>query len=124
MNYPGDARYTKDHEWVRISGDVAEVGITDFAQRQLGDVVYVDLPAIGRPVTAGGAFGAIESVKAVSDLYAPVSGEVIEVNSALAHRPEVVNSAPHDTWLIRVRVSNPSEVASLLSSAEYQALLT
>ena len=124
MNYPGDARYTKDHEWVRISGDVAEVGITDFAQRQLGDVVYVDLPTIGRLVTAGAAFGAIESVKAVSDLYAPVSGEVIEVNSALAHRPEVVNSAPHDTWLIRVRVSNPSEVASLLSSAEYQALLT
>ena len=124
MNYPGDARYTKDHEWVRISGDVAEVGITDFAQRQLGDVVYVDLPAIGRLVTAGAAFGAIESVKAVSDLFAPVSGEVIEVNTALAHRPEAVNSAPHDTWLIRVRVSNPSEVASLLSSAEYQALLT
>jgi glycine cleavage system H protein len=123
MSYPNDLRYTKDHEWVRIGGDVAEVGITQYAQEQLGDVVYVDLPDVGRTVTAGDSFGSIESVKAVSELFAPVSGEVVEVNPALKDHPEVVNSDPHGTWMIKVRVSNPGDTAGLLDSAQYQALL-
>jgi glycine cleavage system H protein len=123
MSYPNDLRYTKDHEWIRIGGDVAEVGITQYAQEQLGDVVYVDLPDVGRTVTAGDSFGSIESVKAVSELFAPVSGEVIEVNPELKNHPEVVNSDPHGTWMIKVRVSNAGDAASLLDSAQYQALL-
>jgi glycine cleavage system H protein len=123
MSYPGELRYTKDHEWIRPAGDVAEVGITDFAQEQLGDVVYVDLPEVGRAVTAGESFGSIESVKAVSELFAPVSGEVIAVNEALKDHPEVVNKEPHSTWMIKVRMSNPGDAASLLDSAQYQGLL-
>ena len=123
MSYPGDLKYTKDHEWVRLAGDAAEVGITDFAQEQLGDVVYVELPDVGRAVTAGDSFGSIESVKAVSELFAPVSGEVVEVNAALKDHPEVVNKNPHTTWMIKVRPSNPAEVSGLLDSAQYQALL-
>ena len=124
MSYPNDLRYTKDHEWVRIGGDVAEVGITQYAQEQLGDVVYVDLPDVGRAVKAGDSFGSIESVKAVSELFAPVSGEVIEVNPALRDHPEAVNSNPHGTWMIKVRVSNSGDASSLLDSTQYQALLT
>ena len=123
MSYPNDLRYTKDHEWVRIGGDVAEVGITQYAQEQLGDVVYVDLPDVGRTVSAGDSFGSIESVKAVSELFAPVSGEVIEINPALRDHPEAVNSDPHGTWMIKVRVSNPGDASSLLDSTQYQALL-
>ncbi len=123
MSYPGDLKYTKDHEWVRLAGGAAEVGITDFAQEQLGDVVYVELPEVGRAVTAGDSFGSIESVKAVSELFAPVTGEVIEVNAALKDHPEVVNKEPHTTWMIKVRPSNPGDVAGLLDSAQYQALL-
>ena len=123
MSYPGELKYTKDHEWVRLAAGAAEVGITDFAQEQLGDVVYVDLPDVGRTVAAGDSFGSIESVKAVSELFAPVSGEVVEVNAALKDHPEVVNKDPHTTWMIKVRPSNPGEVASLLDSAQYQALL-
>jgi glycine cleavage system H protein len=123
MSYPGDLKYTKDHEWVRLGADATEVGITAFAQEQLGDVVYVDLPDVGRTVTAGDSFGSIESVKAVSELFAPVSGEVVEVNVSLRDHPEVVNKEPHSTWMIKVRPSNPGEVASLLDSAQYQALL-
>jgi glycine cleavage system H protein len=123
MSYPGDLKYTKDHEWVRLAAGATEVGITDFAQEQLGDVVYVDLPDVGRTVTAGDSFGSIESVKAVSELFAPVSGEVVEVNAALKDHPEVVNKEPHTTWMIKVRASNPGEVASLLDSAQYEALL-
>jgi glycine cleavage system H protein len=120
--YPADRQYTKDHEWIRISGDTAEIGITDFAQQQLGDVVYVDLPEAGRTITAGDSFGTIESVKAVSELYAPMSGEVIEVNGHLKDHPEAVNSDPHGTWMIKVRLSDANDRAGLLDSGAYQDL--
>jgi len=120
--YPADRQYTKDHEWIRISGDTAEIGITDFAQQQLGDVVYVDLPDRGKAVTAGESFGSIESVKAVSELYAPMSGEVIEVNANLKDHPEVVNKDPHGTWMIKVRLSNAGDKGALLDSTAYQDL--
>jgi glycine cleavage system H protein len=123
MQYPADRKYTKDHEWVRLSGDIAEVGITDFAQQQLGDVVYVELPDVGSRVTAGQSFGSIESVKAVSELFAPVNGEVAEVNESLKSHPEAVNKDPHSTWMIKVRVSGPGDAAGLLDSAQYQGLL-
>ena len=123
MPYPDDRKYTKDHEWVRLSGDMAEVGITDYAQQQLGDVVYVELPEVGSRVTAGQSFGSIESVKAVSELFAPVGGEVVEVNNAVKDHPEAVNKDPHSSWMIKVRVSNAGEAAALLDSAQYQGLL-
>ena len=123
MPYPDDRKYTKDHEWVRLAGDMAEVGITDFAQQQLGDVVYVELPDVGSRVTAGKSFGSIESVKAVSELFAPVNGEVAEVNEALKSHPEAVNKDPHSTWMIKVRVSGPGDAADLLDSAQYQGML-
>jgi glycine cleavage system H protein len=120
--YPADRKYTKDHEWIRISGGTAEIGITDFAQQQLGDVVFVDLPEPGKSITAGESFGSIESVKAVSELYAPMSGEVIEVNPSLKDHPEVVNKDPHGTWMIKVRLANAGDSGSLLDSAAYQDL--
>lgn len=123
MPYPDDRKYTKDHEWVRMSGDVAEVGITDFAQQQLGDVVYVELPDVGSRVTAGQPFGSIESVKAVSELFAPIDGEVAEVNEALKNHPEVVNKQPHATWMIKVRVSGPVDAAGLLDRTQYLGIL-
>jgi glycine cleavage system H protein len=123
MPYPDDRKYTKDHEWIRMAGDTAEIGITDFAQQQLGDVVYVELPEKGASVKSGDAFGSIESVKAVSELFAPVSGEVVEVNGSLGNHPEAVNKDPHSTWMIKVRPSNPAEIGALLDSAQYQALL-
>lgn len=123
MPYPDDRKYTKDHEWVRLSGDMAEVGITDYAQRQLGDVVYMELPVVGSHVTAGQSFGSIESVKAVSELFAPVGGEVVEVNDAVKDHPEAINQDPHSSWMIKVRVSNPGEVAALLDGLQYQGLL-
>ena len=122
MAYPADLKYTKDHEWIRLSGDIAEIGITDFAQEQLGDVVYVELPETGRAITAGESFGSIESVKAVSELFAPMSGEVIEVNASLKDHPEAVNAKPHETWMVKVRVSDPNATGSLLDSAQYEAL--
>jgi glycine cleavage system H protein len=124
MSYPSDLRYTKDHEWVRLGDNVVEIGITQYAQEQLGDVVYVDLPEAGAQVTAGQSFGSIESVKAVSELFAPVSGEVVEVNPELKHHPEVVNSNPHGTWMIKVRLADGGDTNALLDSAQYQALLT
>jgi glycine cleavage system H protein len=124
MAYPADLKYTKDHEWIRISGQTAEVGITDYAQAQLGDVVYVELPDVGREVSAGDSFGSIESVKAVSELFAPMSGEVVEVNPALKDHPEMVNSDPHTTWMIRVRLSDPGAADSLLDSTQYEAILS
>ena len=123
MTYPDDRKYTRDHEWVRLSGDTAEVGITDFAQQQLGDVVYVELPDVGSQVTAGQSFGSIESVKAVSELFAPVSGQVAEVNESLKSHPEAVNKDPYSTWMIRVTVAGPGEGADLLDSGQYQGLL-
>ena len=123
MAYPDDRRYTKDHEWIRLSGDVAEVGITDYAQQQLGEVVYVELPEVGSRLATGQSFGSIESVKAVSELFAPVGGEVVEVNDAVKDHPEAVNKDPHSSWMIKVQVSDPGDAAGLLDSAQYQGLL-
>jgi glycine cleavage system H protein len=123
MAYPADLKYTKDHEWIRISGSDAEIGITDFAQEQLGDVVFVELPEPGRTITAGESFGSIESVKAVSELFAPMSGTVVAVNDALKDHPETVNSKPHDTWMVKIRLSDPTAAGTLLDSAQYQALI-
>jgi len=123
MAYPPDLKYTKEHEWIRVSGDTAEIGITSFAQEQLGDVVYVELPKPGRTVTSGEVFGTIESVKAVSELFAPVSGEVVEVNAELTQRPEAVNERPHEAWMVRVRLSDPGADAALLDSTQYEALI-
>lgn len=120
--YPADRQYTKDHEWIRISGDTAEVGITDYAQQQLGDVVYVDLPEPGKSITAGESFGSIESVKAVSELYAPMSGEVLEVNAHLKDHPEAVNKDPHGTWMIKVRLAGAGDRSRLLDREAYQDL--
>lgn len=119
--YPAELKYTKDHEWVRVDGDVGIVGITNFAQQQLGDVVHVDLPEIGARLSAGEKFGEIESVKAVSELYSPVSGEVTEINTGLRGKEEQVNSNPHGAWMIKVRMSNPGETSALMDAASYQA---
>lgn len=116
---PPELRYTKDHEWIHVDGDRGRIGITAFAQEQLGDVVFVDLPQAGGAVSQGEQFGSIESVKAVSDLYSPVSGEVVEVNGDAAAQPEKVNEDPYGTWLIVVRLSNPDELSSLLDAAGY-----
>ena len=121
--YPADLKYTKDHEWVRGDNAEATVGITDYAQAQLGDVVFVELPAIGRTIKQGEVFGTIESVKAVSELYAPVSGEVVAVNDALSTSPESVNKDPHGAWIIKVKPSNAGELGSLLDAAAYGALV-
>ena len=120
---PADLRYTKDHEWVRVDGDTATIGVTDFAANQLGDVVFVDLPPVGRTVDQFATFGVVESVKAVSDLYAPLSGEVLEVNGDLGGAPELVNSDPFGGgWMIRVRVTDAAQVAGLLDAAAYERL--
>jgi glycine cleavage system H protein len=121
---PTDLRYTKDHEWVRLEGDTATIGVTDFAAHELGDVVFVDLPEPGRGIEQFGTFGVVESVKAVSDLYAPVSGEVTDVNAALTGQPELVNSDPFGAgWMIRVRVSNAAQVDGLLEPEAYERLI-
>ena len=123
MAYPPGLRYTKDHEWIDLAGDRGKVGITDYAQQQLGDVVYLELPEIGAKLKAGQSFGTIESVKAVSELYAPVSGEVVEVNLALKEKPEMVNKDPHASWMIVLRLTSPGETASLLDAARYAELV-
>jgi len=120
--YPADLKYTKDHEWVRLGAADARVGITDYAQKQLGDVVYLELPAVGRALKKGEVFGTIESVKAVSELYSPITGEVTEVNAALAQNPERVNKDPHGSWMIAVRVSDAAESRDLLEAAQYTDL--
>lgn len=120
--YPADLKYTKDHEWVRLSASEATVGITDYAQKQLGDVVYLELPEVGRTFRKGDAFGTVESVKAVSELYCPVGGEVTEVNTALVERPESVNSAPHDSWMIKLRISDDGGGQELLDATQYTEL--
>ena len=120
-NIPEDLHYSKDHEWVRVDGDIATIGITDYAQNSLGDVVYVELPKVGDELAAQEAFGSVESVKAVSELFTPVSGKVTEVNDALQDEPEKVNTDPYgDAWMIRVKMSSPGEVDSLLTVAEYE----
>jgi len=123
MPYPTDLRYTKDHEWIRVAGDTADIGITDYAQRQLGDVVYVDLPDVGRTIAAGESFGSIESVKAVSELFAPMSGDVVAVNPHLKDHPETVNSDPHGAWMVRIRLSSPAATEALIDAAAYEALV-
>jgi glycine cleavage system H protein len=120
--YPADLKYTKDHEWLRLSGAQAHVGITDYAARQLGDVVYLELPEVGRTFNKGDVFGTIESVKAVSELYSPVSGAVTEVNTKLAEKPEAVNAEPHSSWMIVLKVTNLSEADELLDAAAYTDL--
>ena len=124
MAYPANYRYTDQHEWVDLKGDVATIGITDYAQHELGDVVFVELPKPGAKVTAGKSLGTVESVKAVSDIYAPVSGEVIEANGDLHNTPEKINTDPHDAaWLVKVRLANPAELKSLMDAAAYEAFI-
>jgi glycine cleavage system H protein len=123
MAYPATFKYTRDHEWIDVAGDTGKVGITDYAQQQLGDVVYLDLPDVGTMLKAGQSFGSIESVKAVSELFAPVSGEVVEVNQTLKAKPESVNSDPHGSWMIVLKLSDPAETAALLDSGQYASQL-
>lgn len=125
MTSPNDRRYTREHEWVKVEGDIGTVGITDYAQDQLGDVVFVDLPAPGTRVAYLEKFGEIESVKAVSELFSPVTGEVVEVNATLIDNPQLVNESPYEEgWMLRVRLEDPSEVDRLLSAQEYEAFLS
>ena len=123
MTYPATFKFTKDHEWLEVSDGRGKVGITDFAQQQLGDIVYVELPQVGARLKKGDPFGTIESVKAVSELYSPVSGEIVEVNAALKDAPETVNTNPHGSWIIAVTLTDPAEVGALLSAAEYATLV-
>jgi glycine cleavage system H protein len=122
MAYPADRRYTKEHEWVSASGEVATIGITDYAQTELGDVVFVELPKVGATVTAGKTFGTVESVKAVSEIFAPASGEVVEANPELTPKPETINSDPHGAgWLIKIKLVNPGELSGLMTATAYEA---
>ncbi len=122
MSYPEDLRYTKEHEWVRVEAGVGTIGITDHAQKELGDIVYVDLPKVGAHIEQGKSLGSVESVKAVSDIYSPVSGEVAEVNETLAQAPERLNQDPYGAaWLVKLRMTAPDEAKRLLSAADYQA---
>jgi glycine cleavage system H protein len=124
MNFPENLKYTKDHEWIQIDGDTGIIGITDYAQGELGDVVFVELPAIGKVVKLHDSFGTIEAVKAVSDLYAPASGSVVAVNPELEKTPEIVNKDPYGKgWMVKVKLTNPAEVAGLLSAAAYKQLV-
>jgi len=124
MEFPEELKYTEEHEWVQVEGDVATIGITDFAQDALGDVVFVELPAVGAKVEAGKPFGVVESVKAVSDVYAPVTGEVVEINEELPDTPELINSSPYeDAWMIKVRLNDPREADNLMDAAEYQEFI-
>jgi glycine cleavage system H protein len=125
MTVPTDLKYTKEHEWIRVEGDEAVVGVTDFAQGELGDVVFLEIETEGETLSRGDAFGTIEAVKTVSDLYMPLDGEVIEVNAALEDAPELVNSQPFgDGWMIRIKMSDPSQVDDLMSAGEYQDLIS
>lgn len=122
--YPEQFRYTKEHEWVRLEGDTGVIGITDHAQHELGDIVFVDLPKVGARVEAGQTLGSVESVKAVSDIYSPVTGEVTEINEALAEAPEKLNSDPHgEAWLAKMKIDDPAQVNALMSAADYQAYI-
>jgi len=122
MGYPANFRYTKEHEWVSVEGGVATIGITDYAQSELGDVVFVELPKIGAKLEAGKSFGNVESVKAVSEIYAPAAGEVTAANGELASKPELLNSDPHGAgWLVKIRLANPADVSGLMDDAAYEA---
>jgi glycine cleavage system H protein len=120
MPYPADYKYTKEHEWIKVEGNNATIGITTHAQDSLGDIVFVELPKVGSEITAGKTFGTVESVKAVSDLYAPATGTVTEVNGALATAPESINKDAHSAWMIKIALKDPSQVGSLLSAADYE----
>lgn len=123
MNFPADLRYTKDHEWIKLDGNTATIGITDFAQRELGDIVYVEVETVGQSLEAGSVFGTVEAVKTVSDLFLPVSGTITELNPALAGAPESVNNDPYGAgWMIKMTVNNPGDVDALMDAAAYEAL--
>ena len=120
MAYPADFKYTKEHEWIKVEGNTGTVGITDHAQNSLGDIVFVELPKVGAELEQGKTFGTVESVKAVSDLYAPVSGTVTEINQELSTAPEKVNQDAHTAWMVKITIKNPAELSTLLSSADYE----
>jgi glycine cleavage system H protein len=124
MPYPEKYRYTREHEWIQLDGNIGTIGITDYAQNSLGDIVYVDVPKVGDPVTANATFGSVESVKAVSDLFSPVTGKVTATNDTLKTSPDKINEAPHETWIIKVEVADPSEVDKLLDAAAYEAFIS
>jgi len=122
--YPADYRYTKQHEWIKLQGDNGTIGITDYAQQELGDVVFVDMPKVGAKLATGASFGSVESVKAVSEIYSPVAGEVLETNPLLVDTPEKINTDPHNTaWLIKLKLADPKEVAGLMDAATYQSYI-
>jgi glycine cleavage system H protein len=123
MAYPADFKYTKEHEWIKVDGSTGTIGITDHAQQALGDIVFVELPKPGAKLEAGKSFGTVESVKAVSDLFAPVSGTVTEVNNDLSSAPEKVNTEPHKAWMVKITLSNPGEVNGLMSAADYDSFV-
>jgi glycine cleavage system H protein len=123
MAYPANYRYTREHEWIELTGSIGVIGITDYAQNSLGDIVYVDMPKVGDAVTANATFGSVESVKAVSDLFAPVSGTVTAVNEALTSAPDKINEDPHGTWIIKVELTDPAQFNSLLDAAAYEAFI-
>jgi len=124
MPYPADFRYTKEHEWIKADGATATIGITSYAQESLGDIVFVDLPKVGSDITVGKTFGSVESVKAVSDLYAPASGTVTEVNAELATAPEKINKDAHNSWMLKIKLKNPDDLKSLLSPADYEKFVS
>jgi len=124
MAYPTNYRYTREHEWIAVDGKIGTIGITDYAQNSLGDIVYVDVPKVGDAVAAHSTFGSVESVKAVSDLFSPVSGTVTEVNELLKTEPDKINATPHETWIIKVELSDPSEVDGLLDAAAYEKFIS
>ena len=124
MAYPANYRYTREHEWISVDGSIGTVGITDYAQNSLGDIVYVDMPKVGDSLSANASFGSVESVKAVSDLYSPVSGTVTAVNEVLKTEPDKINSAPHETWIIKVELSEPSQFDALLDAATYEKFIS
>ena len=123
MAYPANYRYTREHEWIELTGSIGAIGITDYAQKSLGDIVYVDSPKVGDAVTAGATFGSVESVKAVSDLYSPVTGTVTAVNDELKTAPDKINEKPHETWIIKVEIADPAQVKSLLDATAYEAFI-
>jgi glycine cleavage system H protein len=123
MAYPANYRYTREHEWIELAGTIGSIGITDYAQNYLGDIVYVDLPKVGDAVTANAIFGSVESVKAVSDLFSPVTGTVTAVNEELKSAPDKINEKPHETWIIKVKLTYPAELNTLLDAAAYEAFI-
>jgi glycine cleavage system H protein len=124
MAYPSNYRYTREHEWIALEGSIGTIGITDYAQNSLGDIVYVDVPKVGDAVTANATFGSVESVKAVSDLYSPVTGKVMATNDVLKSAPDKINEAPHEAWIIKVELADPAEFEKLLDAAAYEAFIS